>query len=130
MKMLRFPSVPSLLVVSLSIVAIILLAYPVGAQRARLGKVQSLQATSDKAGPHPASANIAVPATLTCLNATSEVPNGNPAPSCRVAAPGYNGNVNVGQKISITKPGAVTLTCNGQGPMLRCIARVDIPPTQ
>ena len=126
MKTLRFPSV--LLVVSLAVAVMILLAYPVVAQRARPGKVQSLQATSDKAGSHPASANIAGPAALTCLNAVSEVPNSTPAPSCRVAAPGYTGNLNIGQKISITKPGAVTLTCNGQGPMLRCSARVDIPP--
>jgi hypothetical protein len=113
---------------SLVFVAILFLACAAGAQRARLGKVQSLQATSDNAGQHPASLNITGPATLTCLNSVSEVPNGRPTPSCRVTAPGFNGSLNIGQKISMTSAGTVTLTCNGQGPMLRCSARVDIPP--
>jgi hypothetical protein len=123
MKMRRFPSAWPL-----AVMAILLLGYPAGAQRTRLGKVQSLQATSDKDGPHPASANITAPANITCLNATSEAPNGKPTPSCRVTAPGFNGSLNIGQKISMTQSGTVTLTCNGQGVMLRCAARVDIPP--
>jgi hypothetical protein len=123
MKIRTFPSVMPLLVG-----AILFLACSARAQRARLGKVQSLQATSDNAGQHPASANIAGPATITCLNAVSEVPNGKPTPSCRVTAPGFNGSLNIGQKISMTEAGTVTLTCNGQGPILRCTARVDIPP--
>jgi hypothetical protein len=123
MKMRRFPSA-----LSLPVVAILLLGCPAGAQRARRGKVQSLQATSDKDGQHSAGADITAPASITCLNATSEVPNGKPTPSCRVVAPGFNGRLNIGQKISMTQSGTVTLTCNGQGVMLRCAARVDIPP--
>jgi hypothetical protein len=97
MKMRRFPSAWPL-----AVMAILLLGYPAGAQRTHLGKVQSLQATSDKDGPHPASANITAPADITCLNATSEAPNGKPTPSCRVTAPGFNGSLNIGQKISMT----------------------------
>ena len=37
------------------------------AQRARLGKVHALQATSDKGGEHPASTEISGPATVTCF---------------------------------------------------------------
>ena len=98
------------------------------AQRARLGKVQSLQATSDSSGAHPASAAIAGPAKITCLNATSEAPNSRPTPSCHVVAPGFTGNLATGEAKDLTAAGNVTLTCNGQGPMLRCAARVDIPP--
>jgi hypothetical protein len=104
------------------------IAYTANAQRARLGKVTSLQATSDKSGPHPATAEITGPATLTCLNAVSELPNSNPTPSCHVVAPGFNANLDKGQTAKLTGAGNVTLTCNGQGPMLRCAARVDIPP--
>jgi hypothetical protein len=123
MKIRSFPLLQSVLAT-----AILLLGYTASAQRARLGKVQSLQATSEKDGQHPASANITAPASITCLNATSEVPNGKPTPSCRIIAPGFNGSLKIGQKISMTDSGTVTLTCNGQGPMLRCTARVDIPP--
>jgi hypothetical protein len=98
------------------------------AQRARLGKVTSLQATTDGAGSHPATAAIAGPAKITCLNAVSEVPNSKPVPSCHVVAPGFTGNLAKGEAKDLTAAGNVTLTCNGQGPMLRCTARVDIPP--
>jgi hypothetical protein len=100
---------------------------PLVPQRAPRGKVQALQATSDKAGVHPATANITGPVTITCVNAASETPNSRPAPSCHVVAPGFKGNLDRGKTINVTGPGAVTLTCNGQGYM-RCDARVDIPP--
>jgi hypothetical protein len=104
------------------------LAHTTTAQRARLGKVTSLQATTDSSGPHPATAAIAAPARITCLNAVSEAPNSRPTPSCHVVAPGFTGNLAKGEAKDLTAAGNVTLTCNGQGPMLRCTARVDTPP--
>ena len=116
------------LVLLLAVAVVLTMAYSGHAQRARLGKVQSLQATSDKAGPHPATAAISGPVTVTCLNAASEVPNSKPVPSCHVVAPGFTGNLDIGKSTNLTGAGNITLTCNGQGVMLRCSARVDIPP--
>lgn len=104
------------------------IAHTSNAQRARLGKVQSLQATTDSSGAHPATAAIAGPAKITCFNAVSEAQNSKPVPSCHVVAPGFTGNLAKGEAKDLTAAGNVTLTCNGQGPMLRCTARVDIPP--
>jgi uncharacterized membrane-anchored protein len=112
----------------LLVTSVLAIAHTTNAQRARLGKVTSLQATVDKSGPHPATAAITGPATLTCLNAVSEVPNSKPAPSCHIVGPGFNTDLDIGQTAKLTGAGNVTLTCNGQGPMLRCSARVDIPP--
>jgi hypothetical protein len=100
---------------------------PGDAQRAPRGKVTSLQATSDQSGPHPATAEIAGPATIMCINATSETQNPPPLPNCRITAPGFSGILNKGQTIDATGAGTVTLKCNGQGYM-RCNARIDIPP--
>jgi hypothetical protein len=117
------------LLLSLLALAVALMIAPrTNAQRARLGKVTSLQATTDSAGAHPATAAIAGPAKITCLNAVSEAPNSRPTPSCHVVAPGFTGNLAKGEAKDLTAAGSVTLTCNGQGPMLRCAARVDIPP--
>jgi hypothetical protein len=109
------------------ILAVFALAYRGYAQRAPHGKVQSLQATSDKAGAHPATATITGPATVTCLSAVSETPNVQPPPACRIAGPGFSGILVKGKTANLTGPGDVTLTCSGQG-FLRCDARVDIPP--
>jgi hypothetical protein len=98
------------------------------AQRTRPGKVQSLQATVDSGVPHPATTAITGPALLTCMNATSEAPNSKPVPSCHIVAPGFTGNLQKGSDVNLTAAGNVTLTCNGQGPMLRCAARLQIPP--
>ena len=95
------------------------------AQRARLGKVHSLQATSDKGGEHPASTEISGPATVTCLNGVSETPN--TQVSCSVTGPGFTGVLNKGKSANLTGAGTVTLKCRGQG-FMRCDARVDIPP--
>ncbi|HXN72125.1 MAG TPA: hypothetical protein VN861_06190 [Candidatus Acidoferrales bacterium] len=109
--------------------ALVMFAIALGtsAQRSR-GKVQSMQATVDSGVAHPATAAITGPASVTCMNATSEAQNSKPVPSCHVVAPGFTGNLNKGQTASITGAGNATLTCNGQGPMLRCTARVDTPP--
>jgi len=95
------------------------------AQRARLGKVHSLQATSDKSGEHPASTEISGPATVTCINGASETPN--TQVSCSVTGPGFSGVLNRGKSANLTVAGTVTLKCHGQG-FMRCDARVDVPP--
>jgi len=98
------------------------LTVPAGAQRTRPGKVISLQATTDKAGSHPASTEITEAKNITCLNAVSETPNTKPA--CRIVAPGFSGILAIGKSASATGPGTITLTCSGQG-FLRCAARVN-----
>lgn len=95
------------------------------AQRARLGKVHSLQATSDNGGEHPASAEISGPGTVTCINGVSETPN--VQVSCSVTGPGFTGVLNKGKSAELTGAGTVTMKCRGQGYM-RCNARVDVPP--
>lgn len=95
------------------------------AQRAGLGKVHALQATSDKGGEHPASTEISGPATVTCLNGVSETPN--TQVSCFVTAPGFTGVLSKGKSANLTGARTVTLKCRGQG-FMRCDARVDIPP--
>ena len=115
-------------VATLLLAALFAVAHTGYAQRVRPGKVQSLQATVDSGVPHPATAAITEPALLTCMNATSEVPNSKPAPSCHIVAPGFTGNLQKGGDVKLTAAGNVTLTCNGQGPMLRCAARLQIPP--
>lgn len=106
-------------------VAVLTVSYQANAQRTRGPKVTSLQATSDKAGQHPAKAEIAGPAPITCLNAVSETPNGQPSPSCHITAPGFQGKLKKGEKANATGAGTVTLTCNGPGLMLRCSARIN-----
>jgi len=98
------------------------------AQRSNRGKVTSLQATLDGGVSHPATAEATGPSTLTCMNATSEAQNSRPVPSCHLVAPGFTGNLLKGQTANVTAAGTITLTCNGQGPMLRCTARLDTPP--
>jgi hypothetical protein len=100
------------------------LTYQVHAQRSRPAKVTSLQATADKTGQHPATAEIAGLAPIICLNAMSETPNSHPPPSCHITAPGFNGNLNKGERANATGAGTVTLNCNGQG-MLRSNARIN-----
>lgn len=103
------------------------MTYHADAQRAPRGKVTSLQATSDKTGPHPDKAEIAGPATIMCINAASQTPNAPPLPNCRITAPGFSGILNKGQTANATGAGTVALICNGKGYM-RCNARIDTPP--
>jgi hypothetical protein len=103
-------------VMAMLLAALFVVAHTGQAQRVRPGKVQSLQATVDSGVPHPATAAITEPALLTCMNATSEVPNSKPAPSCHIVAPGFTGNLQKGGDVKLTAAGNVTLTCNGQGP--------------
>jgi hypothetical protein len=117
-------SYPALFVFLLAF-AVFAPTHQLSAQRAPRGKVRSLQATSDKAGQHPDSADMEVPVTILCINGVSETPN--VQVSCRISAPGFNGVLNKGQSAKTTGPGTVTLKCNGQG-FMRCNARIDIPP--
>ena len=105
--------------------ALFITSSPGSAQRARLGKVHSLQATSDKGGEHPASTEISAPGTVTCINGVSETPN--VQVSCSVTGPGFTGVLNKGKSANLTGAGTVTMKCRGQG-FMRCNARVDIPP--
>jgi hypothetical protein len=95
------------------------------AQRAPRGKVHALQATTDKAGEHPATTEIPGPATVLCINGASETPN--VTVNCYITGPGFTGILTKGKTANLTAAGTVTLKCNGQGYM-RCDARVDIPP--
>ena len=114
-------------VLSLLVIAIVTLPNASNAQRAARGKVQAMDSVTDKAGAHPRTESISGPAKITCLSAVSETPNTQPAPSCQITAPGFTGNLKIGQSASASGAGNVTLKCNGQG-YLRCNARIDIPP--
>lgn len=105
---------------------IFILAAPSNAQRVRPGKVQALSANADKDGQHPGTATTTGPASLTCVRATSDSPNG-PAPSCSVTAPGFSGILEKGKTANTTGAGTVNLKCNGQG-WVRCDVRIDTPP--
>jgi hypothetical protein len=103
------------------------LAHPGNAQRARHGKVQSMQASVDtKTGQHPDTATITGPATITCIATVSDLA-GAPPPACNVAGPGFSGVLVKGKGASLTGAGTVTLKCVGQG-WSRCNARIDTPP--
>jgi hypothetical protein len=108
---------------SLVAFAVFTVTHQGNAQRTPRAKVQSLHATSDKTGQHAATAEIAGPARITCINAASETPNTQPPPSCYITAPGFKGNLKKGETANATGAGTVTLTCNGQG-NLRCNARI------
>lgn len=110
---------------SVLIIAILGLPHQSPAQRRPLGKVHALQATTDKGGVHPATADIPGPATVTCINGVSETPN--VIVNCSIAGPGFTGILQKGKTANLTAAGTVTLKCNGQG-FMRCDARVDIPP--
>jgi hypothetical protein len=106
--------------------AILLLAIPGLAQRARRGTVRSMQASFDKGVQHPDTATITGAATITCVATVSDIPTA-PPPICNIAAPGFNGNLEKGKAASLTGAGTITLKCLGQG-WARCNARVDTPP--
>jgi hypothetical protein len=98
------------------------------AQRSRnRGQVHNMEATADKSGAHSNTFTLTGPALITCVRATSEAPNSDPVPACRISANGFNGTMTVNSNATL-KPGDITLSCIGQGAFLRCDARVDIPP--
>jgi hypothetical protein len=111
--------IPALLLLALAVFG---LSDEACAQRQRLGKVTSLQATTDKDGSHPASTEITEAKNITCMNAVSETPGAKPA--CRIVAPGFTGILAIGKSVNATGAGTVTLTCSGQG-FMRCAARVN-----
>jgi hypothetical protein len=119
-----------LAIVCLAALVVVLSAVAVStrAQRSRnRGVVHNMEATADKAGAHPDKFALTAPALITCVRATSEIPDSNPAPACRISANGFNGTMAANSNATL-KAGDITLSCVGQGPMLRCDARVDIPP--
>jgi hypothetical protein len=107
-------------------VALLLLAYPGNAQRARRGTVRSMAASLDKGVQHPDTANVTAAASITCVATISDVPSA-PPPTCSVSGPGFSGTLEKGKSAALTGAGTVTLKCFGQG-WARCNARIDTPP--
>jgi hypothetical protein len=96
-----------------------------GTNPEKTGVSRVISASSDQTGQHPGLAAIVGPATVSCLNASSDIQNPQPPPSCNILAPGYTGSVTVGQSVGASAAGTVTLTCNGQRNKLSCSARVQ-----
>ena len=125
---------PSLAIVSLAAIVTVLAlsaaALVAHAQRSRNhGVVHNMSAWVDTtSGAHPDKFTVTGPALITCVRATSEVPNSDPKPACRISANGFNGTMAPPTSNATLKSGDITLSCVGQGTMLRCDARVDIPP--
>ena len=91
---------------------------------------QTLNATfSNINGGHgdtPATAAISGPAQIKCTKATTDYygsPNPRPA-GCRIAAPGVNADIRVGQTVGASGAGTVILTCQGTGNQLTCSGTV------
>ncbi len=84
-----------------------------------------ISARVDKTGQHPGTAPVTGPTTITCTNATSDLPRPQPPPSCFIVAPGYSGQLNKNQSAGTSGAGTVTLNCNGQGNLLTCTARLE-----
>jgi hypothetical protein len=124
---MKLPAQPITVALAIFALAIASFAIATVAQRARnRAQVHAMQASSDHGKMLSATFTLATPATITCLNATSEVPNGTPAPACHIVANGFNGTMSIKSSATL-KPGDITLTCIGAGGFLRCDARVDIP---
>ena len=114
----------------LAVAALLSVGVAARAQRTRNhGVVHNMSAWVDtNSGAHPDKFTITGPALITCVRATSEVPHSNPAPACRISANGFNGTMAPPNSNATLKAGDITLSCVGQGTMLHCDARVDIPP--
>jgi hypothetical protein len=84
---------------------------------------QTISASRDQTGQHPATASVAGLVGVKCLTAKSDVPNPQPEPGCHVDAPDVSADVKVGSKINFGRTGTMTLTCTGPG-NLRCTAEV------
>jgi hypothetical protein len=114
----------------LAVAALLSVGVAAHAQRSRnRGQVHNMSAWVDtNSGAHPDTFTITGPALITCVRATSEVPNSNPKPACRISANGFNGTMAPPDSNATLKAGDITLSCVGQGTILRCDARVDIPP--
>jgi YD repeat-containing protein len=88
---------------------------------------QTISASRDQTGQHPATAPVAGPTAVKCLTAKSDVPNPQPEPSCHIVVVGPDGfskDLPVGVNSHFNRSGRVTLTCNGQGKRVECTARV------
>jgi hypothetical protein len=76
----------------------------------------------DHGGEHPATAAVAGPTPVKCIEAEPHLAN--PPASCFIVAPGIQQNVPVGSTVGTSGAGTVKLTCNGSGKKLTCSARV------
>lgn len=85
---------------------------------------QTMSASRDQTGQHPATASVAGPTHVKCLTAKSDVPNPQPDPGCHVDAPDrVSVDLKVGGSVMFARTGTMTLTCTGPG-NLRCTAEV------
>ncbi len=93
--------------------------------KAMSGRTQTINASVEKNGnPHPGTAAIRGPATITCSRANSSIPGSTPKPSCFIQAPGVAQQVPVGGRVGSSGAGTVTLGCNGSG-ALTCTAVIQ-----
>jgi hypothetical protein len=81
----------------------------------------TITASFDTKGHHPATAAIKRAATILCASANSN--QGSPA-ACYIVAPGVSRQVLKGQSVGASGAGTVTLTCDGQGTLVRCSANI------
>ena len=86
---------------------------------------QTITATQDSEGPHPATATIQSAAIITCDKAMSGTPDVQAPPACKITAPGFVGVVPVGNTVEGRDPGNVILTCVGGGTDLTCSATIQ-----
>jgi hypothetical protein len=89
---------------------------------------QTIAASRDQTGQHPATAAVtsnAYGTTLKCLSAKSDVPNPQTEPSCHVVGPDLKVDLKVGSVVNFNRTGTVTLTCSGQGNRVDCTAGVE-----
>ncbi len=85
---------------------------------------QTISASRDQTGQHPATASLPGDTHVKCLTAKSDVPNPQPEPGCHVDAPDrVSVDLKVGSSTHFSRTGTMTLTCTGQG-NLRCTAEV------
>jgi hypothetical protein len=110
-------------IISLLLAATFSMTLQTRAQRTRGPMVTSLDASIDKDGPHPKSTELKSPAPVTCISGISDDPK-SPKPACKIAAPGFDGVLKVGEKVDVKEAGTVTLICTGTG-WVRCRARVN-----
>jgi hypothetical protein len=83
---------------------------------------QTLSASRDQTGQHPATAAVAGLTHVKCLTAKSDVPNPQPEAGCHVDAPDrVSVDLKVGGSTNFARTGTMTLTCTGQG-KLSCSA--------
>ena len=84
---------------------------------------RTISASADSTGSHPGDADVPGPVAVTCVSATDDTGIATP-PACIIDAPGTNGVVKIGDKVTVTGSGKVLLSCQGKG-TLACTARIE-----